>query len=103
MCDAAGPYHQALRQHFDAAEVPLPRMQAIGTVEGVKRAILAAGGVLGLLPEHAVEAELHDGALAEVRISPELPRVVLRAVLAPGTPPAPVVDDLLHSLRSPAP
>jgi DNA-binding transcriptional LysR family regulator len=103
MCDAAGHYHQALRQLFDAAEVPVPRMQAMGTVEGVKRAILAGGAALGLLPEHAVEAERRDGALAEVRVSPALPPVVLRAVLAPGTALSPVVDELLHSLRgSPA-
>ena len=30
-------------------------MQAMGTIEGVKRGILAGGTALGLLPEHAVE------------------------------------------------
>ena len=43
MSDAAGDYHQVLRQYFEAAETPLPRMQALGTVEGVKRGILAGG------------------------------------------------------------
>jgi DNA-binding transcriptional LysR family regulator len=99
MCDAAGDYHQALRQHFDAAQVPAPRMQAMGTVEGVKRGILAGGTALGLLPEHAIEPELRDGVLTEVRVSPALPSVVLRAVLAPGALRSPVVDDLLDSLR----
>ena len=99
MCDAAGSYHQALRQLFDGAGVPAPRMQAIGTVEGVKRGILAGGTALGLLPEHAVEPELRDGLLAEVRVRPALPAVVLRAVLAPGAPRSAVVDDLLDSLR----
>lgn len=99
MCDAAGNYHQALRQLFDAAAVPAPRMQAIGTIEGVKRGILAGGTALGLLPEHAVEAELRDGVLAEVRVRPALPSVVLRAVLAPGALHSGVVDDLLDGLR----
>jgi DNA-binding transcriptional LysR family regulator len=99
MCDASGPYHQALRQHFDAAQLPAPRMHAMGTVEGVKRAILAGGPALGLLPEHAVQAEMHDGALAAVRVSPALPSVVLRAVLAPAVAPPPVVEDLLGTLR----
>jgi DNA-binding transcriptional LysR family regulator len=99
MCDAAGNYHQALRQLFDGAEVPAPRMQAIGTIEGVKRGILAGGTALGLLPEHAVEPELRDGVLTEVRVRPALPSVVLRAVLAPGTLRSAVVDDLLDSLR----
>jgi DNA-binding transcriptional LysR family regulator len=88
-----------LRQLFDVAQVPVPRMQAIGTIEGVKRAILAGGTALGLLPEHAVEAELHDGVLTNVRVRPALPCVVLRAVLAPGALRSAVIDDLLDSLR----
>jgi DNA-binding transcriptional LysR family regulator len=99
MCDAGGNYHQALLQHFEAAGVPAPRMQAMGTIEGVKRGILAGGTALGLLPEHAVEPELRDGVLAEVRVHPALPCVVLRAVRAPGAPGSPVVDDLIDALR----
>jgi DNA-binding transcriptional LysR family regulator len=99
MCDAGGNYHQALLQHFEAAGVPAPRLQAMGTIEGVKRGILASGTALGLLPEHAVESELRDGVLAEVRVSPALPCVVLRAVRAPGAAGSPVVDDLIASLR----
>ena len=99
MCDAGGNYHQALRQHFEAAGLPAPRMQAMGTIEGVKRGILAGGTALGLLPEHAVEPELRGGLLAEVRVSPALPSVVLRAVLPPGAPRSPVVEDLIDALR----
>src|SRR6185503_1463282 len=99
VCDAAGDYHQRLRQLFDAAQVPAPRMQAIGTIEGVKRGVLAGGTALGLLPEHAVEPELRDGVLTELRVRPALPFVVLRAVLAPGAPRSPVVAALLDSLR----
>jgi DNA-binding transcriptional LysR family regulator len=100
MCDAGGSYHQTLRRHFEAAGVPAPRMQAMGTIEGVKRGILAGGTALGLLPEHAVEPELRDRVLAEVRVSPALPGVVLRAVRAPDAPRSPVVDDLIDALRA---
>ena len=99
MCDAGGNYHQALRLHFEAVGAPAPRMQAMGTIEGVKRGILADGMALGLLPEHAVEVELRDGVLAEVRVDPALPAVALRAVLAPGARRSPVVDDLIEALR----
>jgi DNA-binding transcriptional LysR family regulator len=99
MCDAGGNYHQALLQHFEAAGFPAPRLQAMGTIEGVKRGILGGGTALGLLPEHAVEPELRGGVLAEVRVRPALPGVVLRAVLAPGAPASPVVDDLIDALR----
>jgi len=99
MCDAGGSYHQVLRQHFETAGVKLPRMQAMGTIEGVKRGILAGRKALGLLPEHAVESELRDRVLVEVRVRPALPSVVLRAVQAPAAPGSPVVDDLIGALR----
>ncbi len=99
MCDAGGNYHETLLKYFEAAGVAPPRMQAMGTIEGVKRGILAGGTALGLLPEHAVEPELRASVLAEVRVSPALPCVVLRAVLAPGAPGRPVVDDLIEALR----
>lgn len=102
MSDAAGDYHQALRRHFEAAELPQPRTQALGTVEGVKRGILAGGATfraLGLLPAHALEQELAAGVLAEVRVSPPLPGLVLRAVLAPESVDSPLVDELVRSLR----
>ena len=99
MSDAAGDYHQALRRHFEAAELPPPRTQTLGTVEGVKRGILAGGAALGLLPAHAVKQELASGVLAEVKISPPLPGLVLRAVLGPESADSPVVEELVGSLR----
>jgi DNA-binding transcriptional LysR family regulator len=74
-------------------------MHPMGTIEGVKRGILAGGRALGLLPEHAVEPELRDNVLAEVRVNPTLPCVVLRAVPARGALRSPVVDDLIEALR----
>jgi DNA-binding transcriptional LysR family regulator len=99
MSDAAGDYHQALRRHFEAAELPQPRTQALGTVEGVKRGILAGGAALGLLPAHAVKQELAAGLLAEVRVSPPLPGLVLRAVLGPESADSPLVEELVRGLR----
>jgi DNA-binding transcriptional LysR family regulator len=99
MCDAAGDYHQALRRHFEAAAVPPPRTQSLGTVEGVKRGILAGGAALGLLPAHAVKQELAAGVLAEVRVRPPLPGLVLCAVLGPQSVDSPLVEELVSSLR----
>lgn len=98
MSDAAGDYHQALRRHFDAAGLPHPRTQALGTVEGVKRGILAGGPALGLLPAHALKAERAAGTLVEVRVKPALPGLVLRAVTAPGEG-SPLVEELVNGLR----
>ena len=99
MSDAAGDYHLALRRHFEAAEVPQPRTQALGTVEGVKQGILAGGSALGLLPAHAVRQELDAGVLAEVRVSPPMPGLVLRAVRGPASADSPLVEELVRGLR----
>jgi len=99
MSDAAGAYHRLLRQYFEAAQVPLPRTQTLGNVEGVKRGLLAGGNGLGLLPAHAVEQEVKDGTLAAIEVRPALPRLVLRALVAPGAVDSPLVDGLMQSLR----
>jgi len=98
MSDAAGDYHQVLRQYFEAAQIPLPKTQALGTVEGVKRGILTGGNALGLLPAHAVEQELRNGELAQINVSPRLRGLVMRAVLSPGAS-SPIVGDLIQNLR----
>ena len=48
---------------------PAP-VQAIGTIEGVGRAILARGTALGLIAGARREPELRDGVLTEVRVRP---------------------------------
>jgi DNA-binding transcriptional LysR family regulator len=105
MSDAAGDYHHALRGHFDAAGVPQPRTQALGTVEAVKRGILSGGAAadaVGLLPAHALKQELASGILAEVRVSPPMSGLVLRAVLGPESGDSPLVEELVRSLRGAA-
>jgi DNA-binding transcriptional LysR family regulator len=73
MSDAGGPYARLLEQYFEAAQIPPPRTQSLGNVEGVKRGILAGGAALGLLPAHAVERELREGTLTAVEVHPALP------------------------------
>jgi DNA-binding transcriptional LysR family regulator len=103
MSDPAGDYHHVLRQYFEAVQTPLPRTQALGTVEGVKQGILAGGTALGLLPAHALERELREGQLAEVSVKPSLRGLVLRAILPPEHSGSPMVDDLIRSLRGSLP
>jgi DNA-binding transcriptional LysR family regulator len=99
MCDASGDYHDVLRRYFEAAEVPVPRTQPMGTIEGVKRGISMGSTALGLLPAHAVRGELAAGALVEIAAGPPLPGLVVRAIRAPGDAASPMVDELLASLR----
>ena len=96
--EASGDYHQMLRHYFEVAELPAPRTQSLGTVEGVKRGILAGGSALGLVPAHAVARELRDAVLAEIVMTPALPKLVMRAVYAQA-PKSPMIDELVSSLR----
>jgi DNA-binding transcriptional LysR family regulator len=99
MSDASGDYNDLLLRRFQELRLPPPRVQALGSIEGVKRALLVRRGALGLLPAHAVESELREGALAEVRLAPALPGLVLRALHARGRPPSPLADELVRGLR----
>lgn len=103
MSDAAGDYHQILKEHFEAAQLPGPRIQVLGTIEGVKRGVLAGVDALGLLPVHALEQELRDGMLAEVGVAPALRGLAMRALLASGSASSPIVEDLTRSLRAGSP
>jgi LysR family transcriptional regulator, transcriptional activator of the cysJI operon len=97
MCDASGNYHDVLRRYFEAAEVPAPRTQPLGTIEGVKRGISMGSTALGLLPAHAVRSELAAGSLVEIAVDPALPPLVMRAIRSDSQ--SPMVDELLASLR----
>jgi DNA-binding transcriptional LysR family regulator len=103
MSDAAGNYHQILRRHFEAAELPLPRLPSLGSIEGVKRGVLASAKAVGLLPAHALVPELRDGTIAEIKVTPKLPRIVMRALVAPGSDASPLVEDLIGGLRGSLP
>lgn len=96
--DAAGDFHQMLRHYFEIEDMPPPRTQSLGTVEGVKRGILTGGSAVGLVPAHAVANELRDSALAEILLEPALPKLVMRAVYS-AAPASPLVDELVTSLR----
>jgi DNA-binding transcriptional LysR family regulator len=98
--DTAGNYHHVLEKYFEAAQLPLPRTQALGTIEGVKRGVLANGTALGLLPIHAVHDELSKRTLVEVRSNPPLPGVVVRAVCSSNNLQSPLVACLIDSVRN---
>lgn len=99
MSDAAGDYHQLLRQYFEAAQIPPPKTEVLGSIEGVKRGVLARTSALGLLPVYALKQDLRNGVLAGIGINPPLRGLVLRAVFANGNSNSPPAEDLLQSLR----
>ena len=61
LSDAAGSFRGVLQRWFEAAGLPPPTVIATGSVEGVKRGVLADPESLGLLPSFAVDDELPAG------------------------------------------
>lgn len=98
MSDAAGSYHEVLRQYFKAAEFPLPRIQTLGTIEGVKQGLFAEKTAIGVLPAHAVERELREGVLVEIIPEPVLQGLMLKSIRMPSHG-SPLVEDLIARLR----
>lgn len=78
--DAEGAFHDALRRWFDAARAPMPHVRSAGSIEGVKRALAVEGGILAVLPAHAVTADIARGDLVVPATTPELPAIRLEAV-----------------------
>lgn len=97
--DASGDFHSLLSDFFGKDGVPGPRLQAVGTIESVKRSVATSSRALGVLPEYALAEELRAGLVRSVPVRPALPRVRLEALLS-GTPSSsPAAAELIEVLR----
>lgn len=99
LTEAAGSHHAMLGRWFEAAGHALPPVEAVGTVEGVRRGVLSRPDALGLLPAFVVADDLAAGRAAAVHPSPALPPLSLKTVVLPGRAPSPMAADLLAELE----
>lgn len=97
--DAAGEFHVAVRRFLTEDRLGASTIEAIGSVEGVKRAVMADADALGLLPAFAVADELRLGSIARLQIQPAPPRMQLAARFPPGRPRHPAAEALVEILR----
>jgi DNA-binding transcriptional LysR family regulator len=104
--DAAGDFHDFVERLFRAGGKG-PRLQATGSIEAVKRGVLADSSALGLLPAYAVADDVRAGRMVHVDVRPALPRMRLDALLSrsrsrhPGT--IQLIDELRRTLRTSIP
>jgi DNA-binding transcriptional LysR family regulator len=75
-------------------------LEPAGSIEAVKRSVMASPLALGVLPEYALVDELRAGLAQEVRVRPALPRVRLEARLAGSRPLHPAAAELVEELRA---
>jgi DNA-binding transcriptional LysR family regulator len=97
--DATGDFHTLIHRYFARNGAKGSRVEAIGTVEGVKRAVAADPRALGLLPEYTITQDLRVGTIARVELRPAPPRTRLEALVSPSRARHPAADDLLDELR----
>lgn len=99
LSDAAGSFRGVLTRYFEAAGLPAPPVIATGSVEGVKRGVLADAESLGLLPSFAIEEELRGGRIVRLAPGPPLPPVVLKALWRQDHALSPMSSELLERIR----
>jgi DNA-binding transcriptional LysR family regulator len=97
LADVAGSFHQVIHRYFKEAGSPEPKMEAAGSVEAVKRTVIA-GEHLGVLPAFAVADELAARTIAAVKVSPAMPEIALRALHPVKRRAAPAARELLELL-----
>ena len=98
--DAAGDFHRLVRRFFKARGPDGPSIEATGSVEGVKKAVLADPRAIGLLPAYAIADELLAATLVPVSLRPEPPSMRLEALLSIERPRHPSMEELLSAIGS---
>jgi molybdate transport repressor ModE-like protein len=96
--DARGDFH-ALIKRILPEDFPDVRLHSTGSVEAVKREVLANAGALGVLPRYAVVEEIRKGSIAQVDISPALPAMRLVALLSQFRARHPGALELIGHIR----
>ena len=96
--DAEGALREALGAWFETAGVHPARFRTAGSLEAVKRALAADRRAAGVLPAHAVRAEVERGDLALIPTEPPLPAMRLEAVRVRAKREDPTLVDLLSHL-----
>ncbi len=99
LSDAAGELHEMLRRYFAATRLPGPRLEATGSIEGVKRGVTADPSALGVMPQYALTEDLRTGRWLALALSPATPRMRLVALLSPTRPAHPAIRPLLEHVR----
>ena len=98
--DSSGDFHALLHGFFHADGLPGPRLEASGTIDAVKRSVLADRLALGVLPDYAVAEELRNGRMRALPVRPSLPPLRLAAHLCGVRPTGPAAADLVEVLRA---
>ena len=79
--DAAGEYRAFLERFFAEDEIPGPRLESAGSIEGVTSSVVSDPRALGILPSYAVAKEVKTGRVVPLNLRPALPTMQVVALL----------------------
>jgi DNA-binding transcriptional LysR family regulator len=79
--DAAGEYRELLERYFREDEMPGPRLESTGSIEGVTSSVVADPRALGILPSYAIAKEIQMGGVVPLDLRPALPPMQIVALL----------------------
>ena len=96
--DAAGEFHDLVEKFFRREGVDGPVIEASGSVEGVKKAVIADGRAIGLLPLYSVADELRATTIVRVNLRPAPPRMRLDALLSQSRARHPSAEELVVAI-----
>lgn len=104
--DAAGEYRSLLERFFREDELPGPRLESTGSIEGVTSSVVADPRALGILPLYAVAKEVQTGRVVPLDLRPALPPMQVVALMGsrdlhPST--GELLDELGKTCLIPAP
>jgi DNA-binding transcriptional LysR family regulator len=101
IADSAGDFHELVRRYFAAEGLPGPKLESVGSIEGVKRGVKADASALGLLPYYAVAEDLTSKEAHALTLRPPPPHMQLIALLPSShTGSHPVVPELIEQMRT---
>ena len=96
--DASGEFH-ALISRFLLEDFANARLHSTGSVEAVKREVMASAGALGILPLYAVAEDLRKGSITHLDIRPAPPTMRLLALVSRFRARHPGVTELIGNIR----
>jgi DNA-binding transcriptional LysR family regulator len=96
--DGAGDFHDVVWRFFNGEGLDGPAIEATGSIEGVKKAVINDVRAIGLLPEYAVADELRAATVARVNLRPAPPTLRLDALLSQSRARHPSTEELLLAI-----
>jgi DNA-binding transcriptional LysR family regulator len=99
IADAAGDFHEVIRRYLTADAMPGVRLEAVGSIDAVKRAVAAEDSALGILPSYCLTEDLKARRIVALDVKPVPPTVSLVSLLPTAQSGIhPALSELLHSL-----